>query len=74
MILLIIIFSNILLNLLIVFTYYFIFIGLYSQYKKSYLSIIKNWLFYIALLRNISIIIILLKRAYFSHYFTIAKY
>ena len=55
---LIIISIFILLNSLIIFTFYFIFTGSIFQYIKFYLSIIKNWFSYIALLKNILAIIL----------------
>ena len=58
-ILLVILSNNVLLSPPITFTYHFISISLYSWYIKFYLSIIKNWLFCIALLRNTLTVIIL---------------
>ena len=52
---LVIISNKILLNLLIVFTYHLIFIGLFSWIIKPYLFIIKNWLMFIILFKNILI-------------------
>ena len=57
MILLVIISNNILLSFLILFIYHFIPIGLCSQYTKFHIFIVCNWLFYIALLKNILAII-----------------
>ena len=58
-ILLVIISNNILLNLPIALTYYFISIDLFFQYIKLHLSIVINWVFYIALLKSKSAIILL---------------
>ena len=55
---LVIISNKITFSLLIIFIYYFIFSSLYFCYIKSYLFIIRNWLYYIILLRNISAIIL----------------
>ena len=52
---------NILLSLSIAFTYYFVSIGLFFQYIKSYFFISKNWFSYIALLKSVPAVILLLR-------------
>ena len=54
-ILLVIISNDILLNSLIALIYYFILNSLLFQYTKSYLSIARNWFFFIILLKNIPV-------------------
>ena len=54
-ILFIIIFNNILLNLLIALIYYLAPDSLPFSYTKTYLSIIRNWFSFIALLKSILI-------------------
>ena len=53
-ILLVIISNNISLSTLITLTYYLIFNGLFIQYTKPHLSIIRKWFSFIALLKSAS--------------------
>ena len=68
MILLIIISNNILLNPSIAFTYYFVSDGLFFWYNKLYSSIIKNWFFYIALLRSVPVTILFIGKRFLRYY------
>lgn len=65
-ILLVIISIIIPLTLLIALTYHLIFIGFYSQYIKPHLFIVRNWYFYIILLKKTSAIILCVETYLYS--------